>query len=258
MLKEFVEAISGLAVRATEPRILRDAADPRKAYVVANGQLQETTVQPPLLASPVETFESLFDAIKMFGGEQASVWHDRHCVVAMLDNADRLEEVRLALRVSEQFKALASLPKAFDQRALILFLKRNLAGAVDDTLISIFRKLDFQKREEGGATIKHGDESLGRGIHAAVTGSAEIPEFLTATIVVYSNPEIRFSVTVRLSVDIDVQRCVIELTPLPDEIERAILATQEYINSTLLDLAPQHVAIFNGTPAFDEMDQSAR
>lgn len=254
MLKEFVEAISGLAVRATEPRMLKDAADPRRAYLVANGVCTPTAVEPPLLKSPVETFESLFDAIKTFGGEAASVWHNRHSVVAMLDNADRLEGVRLALRMSEQFKALTSLPKAFDQRSLILFLKRNLAGAVDDTLISIFRRLDFTKREEATGNVKHGDESLGRGVHAAVTGSAEIPEFLTATIIVYSNPEIRFPVTVRLSIDIDVQRCVIELTPLPDEIERAILATQEYIGTTLLDLAPEHVAIFNGTPAFDEVE----
>lgn len=254
MLKEFVEAIGGLAIRSVEPKLLKDAVDPRTAYLVANGVCTPTPVQPPLLKAPVETFESLFDAIKTFGGEAASVWHDRHCVVAMFDNADRLEGARLALRMSDQFKALTSLPKAFDQRSLILFLKRNLAGAVDDTLISIFRKLDFQKREEGGATIKHAEESLGRGIHAAVTGAAEIPEFLTATVIVYSNPEIRFAVTVRLSVDIDVQRCVIELTPLPDEIERAILMTQEYIGSTLLEMAPEHVAIFNGTPAFGEME----
>lgn len=254
MLKEFVEAISGLAIRASEPKLLKDAVDPRTAYLVANGVCTPTTVQPPLLKSPVETFESLFDAIKTFGGEAASVWHNRNSVVAMLDNADRLEGVRLALRMSDQFKALTSLPKAFDQRSLILFLKRNLAGAVDETLISIFRKLDFQKREDGGGAIKHGDESLGRSIQAAVTGAAEIPEFVTATVIVYSNPEVRFSVTVRLSVDIDVQRCVIELTPLPDEIERAILATQEYIGTTLLDLAPEQVAIFNGTPAFDEME----
>ena len=250
MLKEFVEAISCLAVQATEPRILRDPADPRKAYLVHNGQVQETTVEPRLLFAPVETFESLFDAIKTFGGEEASVWHDRNNVTAILNNADRLEGSRLALRKSDQYQAISSLPKAFDQRSLVLFFKRNLAGAVDNTLISIFRKLDFAKREEATGNIKHGDESLGRGVHAAVTGAAEIPEFVNATITVYSNPEIRFPVTVRLSVDIDVQRCVIELTPLPDELERAVLATQEYIDTALRDLAPDNVAIFNGTPEF--------
>jgi len=254
MLKEFVEAISGLTVAASSPKLLRDPADPRKAYLVHDGELKETTVQPPLLQSSVETMADLMSAIETFGGDAASVWHDRHQILALLDNGDRLETVRMDLNYSEQFKAILSLPKAFDQRSLILFLKRNLAGAIDSTLVSIFRKLDFSKREEKAAAVKHGDESLGRSVHAVVTGSSEIPEFLTATLRVYSNPDVKFPVTIRLSVDIDVQRCTIELTPLPDEIENAILATEAGIGEQLSNKAGEGVTVFNGTPAFRDKE----
>lgn len=251
MLKEFVHAISGLAVQASEPKLLRDPADPRKAYVVHNGELKETSVQPPLLASVVETTEDLMSAIGIFGSDTAaSIWHDRTHIVALLDNADRLEMVRLPLSYSQQFKAIQALPKAFEQRALVLFLKRTMAGAIDDGLIAIFRQLDFSQREDRGGTVKHGDESLGRAVHAAVANATAIPEFMTVTLMVYSNPDLKYPVTIRLSVDVDVQRCSIELTPLPDEVENAILATQAFINEQLRNLADEGVTVFNGTPMF--------
>jgi hypothetical protein len=248
MLKEFVEAISGLAVKSIEPKVFRNAFDPRKAYVAHAGTLKETIVPAPLLEGNVETFQSLFEAVETFGGAAASVWHNSDRIVAMFDNADRLEVVGMQLRYSDQFEAIRKLPKTFDQRALVLFLKRNLAGAVDDTLISIFRQIDFTKREEGGTKLNHGDESLGRGVHAAVTGRSEIPEFITATVLVYSNPDVLFRATIRLSVDIDVQRCVIDLTPLPDEIENAVVAAQNEIGERLRSEAPDNVTVFYGVP----------
>lgn len=250
MLKEFVEAIAGLAVRGSTPTIMRDSADPRLAYLLHDGQLKEMTVQPPLHASVVDTFESLYESVSHFGGSAASVWHDREQVVALLDDTDRLETVELSLCRSQQFQAICLLPKTFDQRSLILFLKRNLAGAIDDGLIAIFRQIDFSKREDGGATVKHGEESLGRSVHAAIANALSIPEYMTATVRCYSNPGLQFPVTIRISVDIDLQRGTFELTPLPDEIVNAIRATQEHLGELLRAGIPENATVFAGTPKF--------
>lgn len=252
MLKEFVEAIAKLAIDAGEPKIIHDQADPRVAYLAHAGAYTPITVQPPLLAAPVDTIDSLAEALATFGGSSTSIWHDRHQIVALLDNSDRRERVRLPLHQSQQFKALAALPKTFDQRGLVLFLKRVLAGAIDEGLLAIFRQIDFTKREEGAGTVKHGDESLGRSVHAVVRGCGEIPEFITVTTHVYANQDLRYAVTVRLSVDIDVTRGAIELTPLPDELENAILASQERIAQALAEVAPETATVFYGTPGFAE------
>jgi hypothetical protein len=254
MLKAFVDAIAGLAVSASQPKIIKDTGDPRKLLVCHNGTEREVDVAPPLHASTVNVFESLYEAVERFSDEKpASIWHDRAQVVALLDDDDRRETVRLALRVSEQFRSLEQLPGSFDQRSLVLFLKRNLAGAVDVGLIAIFRQIDFSKREEGGTTVKHGDESLGRSIHAAIANAADIPEYLTVRVPVYSNPGIvQFLVTIKLSVDIDVQRGTFELTPLPDELENAVRYTQEQLGELLRSGAPENATVFSGTPRFVE------
>ncbi|MHB8953527.1 MAG: hypothetical protein ACYC4U_11205 [Pirellulaceae bacterium] len=248
MLKEFVEAISGLAVKSKEPTIVRNDFDPRTAYLVHDGEMKEIEVPAPLLTFNVETFQSLFEAFAEFGGASGSVWHGRDSIVALVDNTDRREAAVLKLRHSDQFLSLKALPKSFSQRDLILFLKRNLAGAVDDTYIAIFSKIDFQKREEGTSKVAHGDESLGKSVHASVTGSSDIPKFITATVLVYSNPDVRVPVTIRMSVDIDIQRCMIDLTPLPDEIENAILAAQGEIGERLRSEAPENATVFYGVP----------
>ena len=247
MLSEFVKAISELAVRAKEPTMFRDECDPRKAYLVHDGVLKETTVTPPLLHARVDTVASLMQSLDTFSSENgtASIWHSRHTIVALLDNDDRLEICEMPLRFSEQFLSLTSLPKAFEQKALILFLKRNLNGAVDDTLISAFRRIDFAKREEGKTNISHGEESLGRSVQASVTGALDIPEFMTATVSVYANADIRVPVTIRLSVDINVRDGLIELTPLPDVLENAIVEAQEAIAERL----EGEYAVFYGSPS---------
>jgi hypothetical protein len=256
MLKAFVDAIAGLAVSSSEPKIIRDAGDPRKLFLSHNGTLTEVDVTPPLHASTVNTFEALSAAVERFGEDkQASIWHDRAQVIALLDDDDRRETVRLALIMSDQFKSLQKLPGVFDQRSLVLFLKRNLAGAVDVGLIAIFRQIDFSKREEGGATVKHGDESLGRSIHAAIANAADIPEYLSVRVPVYSNPGlVQFLVTIKLSVDIDVQRGTFELTPLPDELENAVRYTQEQLGELLRSGAPENATVFSGTPRFVSQD----
>lgn len=249
MLKEFVESIGAMAVMSHPPRVFRDPYDPRKAYLHHDGAVREIVVAPPLLEAAVETVEGLFAAIHAFGAENdASVWHDQTQIVALLSNEDRLETVTLRLCYSEQFQAIQQLPKAFDQRSLILFLKRELGGAVDDSLIAVFRQLDFTKREEAGGSIKHGDESLGRGVHAAVTGRTDIPEFINVSVPILTNPDLVYSVSIRLSVDIDLQRCAIQLTPMPDEIERAFRLMQSRVHRVLQDQVDCECQVFQGTP----------
>jgi hypothetical protein len=194
--------------------------------------VDEKDVAPPLLNAKVNSIESLRDAVETFGPE-GSVWYDRKQITVLLDCEDRLERLQMPLKLSDQFHAICKLPRSFDQKSLLLFLKRDLRGAIDPAVIPPFRQLDFSKREAAGGTIKHGEESLGRSVQAAVANAAEIPEFLPVSVLVFTNKDLVFRATITLSVDIDLQRGMIDLTPLPDEIENAFCAAEDYLGDVL-------------------------
>jgi hypothetical protein len=246
MLKEFVQAIGEMAVKAKQPELIADPFNPRKAYLVHEGTFVEKNVASPLLNSRVDTLDSLVSAIESFGDE-SSAWCNRERIEVVLDDVDRLERLHYPLHPSDQMKAVCKLPRQFDQRSLVLFLKRDLCGTIDPVVIAPFRQLDFSKRESAGGTVKHGDESLGRSIQAAVAQATEIPEFLTLSVRVYSNPDIVCRANIILSVDIDVQRGMIGLTPLPDEITNAFLSAEEFVADTLSEKVGDSL-VFRGTP----------
>ena len=260
MLKEFTEAIAALAVAAKSPRVFRDETDPRKAWVWIDGDLHDKDIAPPLVRAVVDTIPALGEVIAEWGAKEegVSVWYGEEEVVAILNNEDRREYAILPLQLSDRFRALQSLPKAFDQRSLILFLKRTLYGSIDESLLPRFRGLDFSKREEASSTVKHGEESLGRSIHAAVVGAADIPEFMEVRVPVYSNPGLTWPQTVRLSVDINVAQCLVELTPLPDQLSLALAAAQEQLGTLLtneLSDVDAARAIIQGMPLFLSWDE---
>jgi hypothetical protein len=248
MLKEFVEAIGKLAVDARQPVMVGDRFDPRKAYLIHAGKIEEKAVAPPLLNSRVDTLESLDAAVGKFAQGDASAWCSRECVEVVLDSEDRLERIRLPLFLSDQMKAVLTLPRSFSQKDLVLFLKRNMAGAIDPAEIAPFRQLDFTKREAAGGVVKHGEESLGRSVQAAVAQASEIPEFLVVNVRVYANPDIVFRTNINLSVDIDLQRGVIDLTPLPDEIVYAFESAENHVFTAVSDQLDGDATMFRGTP----------
>ena len=257
MLAQFVEAIGNLATRAKTPTLLADPSNPRVTYLLHDGQMTSIDNPKPIMRADVETTNDLLSAVQRFGGKSASLWHDRLSIVAVLDDGDRRESVTIELVHSDQFLALGKLPRNFDQRALVLFLKRELCGAIDEGLLPIFRSIDFRRSEGAVGKLEHGDESLGRSVQAAVEGRGEIPEFLTATVPVYANPGLRIMRPVRLSVDINVHDAVIQLTPLPDELKNAVSAAQLAIGEVLAAVADDinsdgdtTASVFFGVPRF--------
>ena len=253
MLKTAIETIANMAVNSHQPTIVADPYNPRKAYLIHEGKVEEKDVTPPLLNSTLNSIESLRDAVETFGPD-GSVWYDRRQITVVLDNEDRLEQLHMKLKLSDQLGAIMKLPRAFDQRSLLLFLKRDLRGAIDPAVITPFRQLDFSKREAAGGTIKHGEESLGRSVQAAVANAADIPEFLPVSVLVFTNQDLVFRTTITLSVDIDIQRGLIELTPLPDEIENAFCAAENYLR----DVLSSHLEIpqFHGVPVMKQTRQA--
>lgn len=256
MLQEFVEAIGKLAVGASEPVMISDQFDPRKAYLLHNGTVVEKPVAPPLLNARVDTLESLGAAVTQFATEDTTtVWCSRECVEVVLDSDDRLERIRLPLFLSDQMKAVLKLPRSFSQKDLVLFLKRDMAGAIDPEEIAPFRQLDFTRGERAGGVVKHGEESLGRSVHAAVDQASEIPEFMVVNVRLYANLDIVFRVNIQLSVDIDLQRGVIDLTPLPDEIVYAFEAAENHVFTAVSDQLGD-ATVFRGTPTMKRIGAS--
>lgn len=253
MLKEFVQAISEMAVKAKSPAMVADPFNPRKAYLVIDGVAFEKEVTPPLLNARVDTLESLEAAFTKFADDDsATVWCSKKGVEVVIDSNDRIERLCLPLSFSDQMIASMKLPRSFSQRDLVLFLKRDMAGAIDPAVITPFRQLDFTRSDRTSGIARHGDESLGRSVQAAVSQANEIPEFLTINVRVFSNPDIVFRASIVLSVDIDPQRGVIDLTPLPDEIVNAFEAAEDHVVTAVSDQLGD-ACVFRGTPTMKHL-----
>jgi len=255
MLAEFIKSIVELGRDSVKPHFLTDPRDDRKVYLVEKGGLANSLPDvQPRLNPKVETTEDLFEAIGTFGGQRASVWHDHGKIIAVMCNESRSEWATLWLQKSDFLRAINELPHTFDQRSLIRFLRIELAGAVEDAVVSNFRNITFRTRGGGDASINHGDESLGRSVESSVEARSEIPEVITAFVPVYKNPGLGMRFPIRLGVDIDPHASTITLVPLPDAITIAMEEAQREIGVILSEQAEtvstteRSVSVFYGTP----------
>lgn len=250
MLKEFIESISRMATEAVEPKVIPIPGDVRSQIMRLGETFTLATVPPPLRKHEVHTLFDLVEAVKAYKGSVASVWHDHSGIVAILDDADRLDRVDMCLCESEQLATLRKLPRKFDQRGLITFLKRDLAGATSDAIIATFRGISFRRSDAGTGAVSHGGESLGRSVESAVEGTGEIPERLLVEVPIYANLGLRVRRQISLDLEVDSREATFTLAVLPDEIVTAIQKMQDQIKAMLCELIGEDdsVRIFFGSP----------
>ena len=245
MLAEFFTKLQEAARESAKPAITTIEGDDRYAWL----DKEKHELPPPRREHRVHSLEAMLSAAEQYGKNDprdGSIWHNEKAVVLLCVDADRRDRVTLGLELSDQYKALQVVSKTpFQQKPFVLFLKRLMRGAIDDSLLAAVRVIEFKRRNDGSGTVQHGKESLGRSVEAEVQGMSAIPEIVVANVPVYSTPGCDQRHGIGLSIDIDPDQQTFSLTPLADELTFAIHAAQRALHEALDESG---LPVFYGQP----------
>lgn len=249
MFKEFFEAISGQAVKASGLKVIK-LPGPEHIYLIdqGEGRFQIRNTEPP----PRKHKAFDISAVVQFAAkhESAAVWYSRVGVVCLTDDDTRRDEVRLVLSLSEQVKAIATISgKPFAQRDLILLMRTTFAdclGAAGD-LLAVLRGVRFRSAAGGESMVKHGSRSVGKTLEQEITGTGALPEYVKLQVPVWGNAFLSVQ-TVRLALEPDPETETFKLIPLPGELERAIEAGEGRLGAVLREQLGKGAALYYGEP----------
>ncbi|MDD4888299.1 MAG: hypothetical protein PHU85_00070 [Phycisphaerae bacterium] len=239
-----------MAVDASGLKIHPIPGDPDNVIIESGGMREGLALPAAHRAHRVGSLDDFLRACERWG-EHGTVWHSEANVTLLIDDEYRRDGVFFPLQFSEQFERLRKLraEQRLNQVGIIRLLRHDLVGAVPGDLVPLFRKLDFKRRSDGTTNIQHGRESLGRSVEAEVSGTADLPELITADIRVYRSVGIIWKKSVRMTLDVDPANEVFYLCPEPDALEAAIQSTQDDIANTLsAGLVDDPPRIFYGEP----------
>jgi len=253
-----VKLIQDTAQKAAAPKAppRLETGDPtRLAYydpTAADGPIVAFDVPPEPRAHAVEDLETLAAlasaAASAVEGHGSALWFSPREIVLLFDQADRREEARMPLPVSEPFQALQGLSAQdlLTQKGLIRLLRLRL-GVDNPATLDRFRRLDWSTTARTKAETRHQKESLGKEIVAAVQGVEEIPDTLTVTVPVYDLPGLPCPQDVRLALEVDAGEQRFTLVPLPGQLAAAKAAAADTVRAALTAMAPD-VPLYCGRP----------
>lgn len=246
MLKELLDRVWGLAQSNLLPQEV-DVGDPRARHYLVGKEHVKVHRPTPVRKHTVQTLEGIFEACDRWGGEGV-LWHNRQNVVLVIDDDDRRDIVVMPLVVSEVFTLINKLgDQAMDQATFVRLLKNQLNGYVPDSLRPVISKIEIASSAGQKNEINPGRERGSREFAVDVVGG-EMPEFIPATVPVYSNAGLRNNVPIRLSLDVTLppQQVTFRVAPLPDQIEMAWQAAQAELHNLLVSRAK--IEVFEGQP----------
>lgn len=256
MLKEFVEELARQAVAGQGPSFKE--YDPTKNYVIrdpaADGGFQFLGGDPSYRqhkAEDLETIASFYDRYS----EGAAVWYSRNGITLLIDDADRKDQVSIAMQWSDQIKKLMDLEKAkplIDQKATLHMLRTVFTpnAFVSCDLIQLLRKVKFTANSESNSEVARGKSSVGRALAVEASFVDQIPEQVTFTVPVFFNSFARRTQDVICAVEIWEAEQKLQIFPLPGEVEKAFAAAEASICQSIMDLLAGHedARVYYGRP----------
>lgn len=256
MLAEAIAALVDLAGKAAAPQKV-EQPDPRKLVYSTGGGVQVVDLPPPPRNHKPGTLAEVIALANRFAEEGAKpvVWYDRDQVVLVIDDdAHRLERARLALECSDVFARLIDLRQTkpwLDQKAALRLVRIELAGTLPPVaLLDRLRRVKIENGQAVTSQVRHGQESMGRQINAAVSGEGELPEAVTLDAPVSKTPgEADFRYPLACSVEIQPDRLeFFRLLPLPDELERVAALALASIGERLREGLDEAIPCYQGQP----------
>lgn len=262
MLKEIAQYIADLATSQMTAKLIPIPGDPNNLLIQHGDALREYHhPRPNHEETTVATLADLLDAVAHYGNQGAtSIWHNDRAVTAVLNDEDRREQIVMPLFYTDQWQAIEKMPIALPPAAMILYLKRTLCDALPPEVANAFRAVDFERRDGIQTRTAKDSESMGKSIHQSVTPS--IPEYLTAHPLIFANPGIPYRQPIQISVDPLPAEGKIQLTPLADQVTRALIDAQLTLHQIIIDAIDDYTGtkaellqpptVFYGNPCFSE------
>lgn len=235
-LSDALHTLSAQARLAADPKVVRDRAlgDDAALIQFPGDDPRGYTRPPESMRADVGGLGDLIVAVQEWGGERSEVWVAPYKIVAVLGRGDsRRERVELPLMTTMAMLALQGMGPTLTQRQLISALRHELAGCGLEGLLAAVRRISWRRTSDGGATIAHGKESLGRKVEQEVQGTTELPEEITASLRVYSTRGCDYVGSVPLAITVDYESEKIGLRPIGDALQAAEDAAQASIANML-------------------------
>lgn len=243
---ESLKLIQQTAVRAAEPKIIHPSTHARFVVLAHSDHFERVAIDPPPRNHELYSLEYVIDMAKRHKENNIALWHDITKVVLVFDDNDRRDVATMPLLWSSAWSFIASLAEGFHwrtQRDLVRTL-RTLFGWTAANL-GPFMRLQWENATVGISETQKGRDRLGREIRAEVTGTAELPDEITLTAPIYTNPGRRTTFSIRVSLDYDVPNQKIGLCAREEDISTALTAEQAAIHAELVG-ALEGVPVYYG------------
>lgn len=245
MLKELYQQVVNDTKLSLVPKLI-DLPDGQVLLYAPGDESKVYTKDKVLYTDIVSSAESMLDWCTRYDEEDlvVKVFGHRIVVAANRDHAHTLNILQFNLALTKSFSDLLLwVERPRTQQQVVAGLRTTLAGTFDEKLLPIFRRLDFQRKNDGSKTVTHTGESLGKSIEArAQTASGEIPETLVFDLPVYSNI-LAPTVTLRFALDVDPSQELIKIAPVGDCITDAYKACIRSIVADLKQKLPEALVV---------------
>ena len=181
----------------------------------------------PVADSNRERFEAIADS----GEARPVVFVSIDQVRVILDAETYADHIRMPIDLTKAFETLRGLDKAFDQRALLKFLRIDLDQTGAEAVVAEFRSLQWNRADGASGTVNHADESLGRSIEETVqNGQSTIPQEFSVTVPVFQNEDLAdIMFTFRIVVTLNFDSKTIQLTVPPVVCERSVWSSLDAV-----------------------------
>lgn len=245
MIKEAIDYIADLVRNGDEANVITVPNVHRKSFMILRGNAEPFEHDPPIRKHAVSDMDSAIAFAKRYAATCA-VWHSEDKVCVLVDDQWREDAITFTLDKSSAWTAAMALGKPQTQGDLLDAFRTDLKDVVGEShpeLISLFTNVKFKRRDDSGAVIDHGRESLGRELERTVTGTDKLPEEITLMLRPYV--AIESESAVRLALKVDYQNEKFRFRPVGDDVQAAIDAAQDVIRERFSGVTEK---VYYGTP----------
>ena len=257
-----IDKITTLAQEAYEHTLvaIRPPAEPEDVYYTVNTKTGE--ISGPIVAQPGvhnPTFESVESLAEWAEGlltrEFSCVQghYTGNCVsVRAIDNNGRRVVGSMPFTFQEQFTSLRNMSgQHLPHKTFYNTLRTTFRDAVDQDVLRIFRKIDWERNTSASGEVGTGRASMSKAVQEKVSGhAAELPEEILLFLGVIDSSEgrsIREGVTCAIITRGEDQ--TIALVPTANQLERAKEAAINRLVREFRDtLENAGISVYNSTP----------
>ncbi len=242
MLKEFVDSIVALARTSAAPSTV-DLPN-NKMLLVVDGSVETLIKDRRTHSDVVLSLPSFIEWCLDRDDLVIKVSNDRIFAVSNRDIQHESDSAVLGLQQSNAYADLldwCKTPRTVS--ATVKGLRTKLAGTHDTSYLSVFKRLDFTRKNDGSKSVTHTGESMGKLVEmAAQSGAGEIPEVLSFRVRLFAGLPVS-DYDLRFAVNVDASTEVISIAPVGDCIVDAHQSTRVELVERLKAEYPQAMVL---------------